>query len=765
MPLYLKRLDLYGFKSFGVRTRLEFVPGITAVVGPNGSGKSNIADAVRWVLGEQSAKSLRGSCMEDVIFAGSDGKSPLGYADVSLTLDNTDGYIPLDFSEITVTRRVYRSGESEFMINRTRCRLKDIQELFMDTGLGRDSYALIGQGQIDQVLSAKPEERRRIIEEAAGVVKYRARKLEAQRKLRDTEQNLLRVNDIILELEGRIEPLQIEAARAEEYLDITEQLKETELGYFKAQLQELKAQREELGRSAAVIGRDLAALQQDNSRLEHTITQQKGILAAAQEKLEETIVAADGYRQRFSEVQHQRALSEVQLEYTTSQLEEVSKHLERLQASEKELSGQLDALQGELTVVKAEIAATGERQAAIIQTQDEARAAAQDKQILMDQLRRQHQGARVEIEELARVLIGLEERLEHLAQRRLELSQEEREHEREKEVFQQRVAQLTKRYDEETANLARVKEALGVCDQTLQEQRAQLQKTQQARANLDRRLNSLRSRWRVLKEMEEDYEGYSRGVKAVMQAGEKGALRGLIGTVADLLTVPAPLITAVETALGSGLQNIVAETKEAGQKAIEHLKQTKGGRITVLPLDGLRYGTLSQRERDQITRIPGCLGVAAELVRCEDRLAPMREYLLGRVIVTEDLKSAVAVSNELRNFSRIVTLEGDQISPGGAMTGGSPRRQRTGGLLTRKQELEELVVQAQEVKGQLARTDETIAQCLQEMTTGSRNKKLQEQMQHRLVEQAAVQRIWPAQSPAMSESKQSFTGSWSSRSK
>ncbi len=707
--MYLKRLDIYGFKSFGVRTRLEFVPGITAVVGPNGSGKSNIADAVRWVLGEQSPKTLRGSRMEDVIFAGSDGKKPLGYADVSLTLDNTDGCIPLEFSEITITRRVFRSGESQYLINQTRCRLRDVQELFMDTGLGKNTYALIGQGQIDQVLSARPDERRSIIEEAAGVVKYRTRKAEAKRKLEDTEQHLLRVNDIVVELERQIEPLREEAVKAKKYLEISGELQETELGVYAVQWRELDKERQEVGASIRSLASDLAAISEDNSRLESDVTKQKSLLGELEHKLEQASAAVEQHSNDLTETDHRKSLANAELQHSQERIGSLTQDIERQLQSVHRLSEQEAQVAAELEKIHGEIAAITRRKETVEQAQGEFQTQVADQEALLEQLRAQSQGLAKEVDGLSGTLIGLRERLANLSERRTELQARQRQYEQERVEAQDLVGQLSEKYSQRADSVREGKEKVGKIDSESAEHRRALEQLGQRSRALETKLNSLRSRWKVLREMEDEYEGYSRGVKVAMQASSQGRLPGLLGTVAELIDVPSHLITAMETALGGSLQNIVASTREAGRQAIEHMKRTGAGRITVLPLDGLRYSTIPKAERQKLTSVDGVIGVGSELVSFSSEFLPAVQHLLGRTIIVEDMKAAVAVSKTLRGFGRIVTLEGDQISPGGAMSGGSVSKQRTSGLLTRKQELDDLTAQADEIKSLLSQLTETAA--------------------------------------------------------
>lgn len=739
--MYLKRLDIYGFKSFGVRTRLEFVPGITAVVGPNGSGKSNIADAIRWVLGEQSPKTLRGSRMEDVIFAGSDGKRPLGYADVSLTLDNSDGYFPLDFSEITITRRVFRSGESQYLINQTRCRLKDVQELFMDTGLGKNTYALIGQGQIDQILSARPEERRRLIEEAAGVVKYRSRRAEAQRKLEDTEQHLLRVNDIIFELERQLQPLKEEAQKAKRYLELSGQLKDTELGLFAAQWVEIDKERQVVAAQIRQNQADLDAVHQDNCRLEKEIAEQKGLVQGLEAKLEEVSQSAALHSQALNDSEHEKSLAQAQLEHTQQQISSLIRELHRLEHKSSSLSEEYTKAEAELSQLDSQIADAQRRKEEVEGAAGEFLVDVAEKEHTLSQLRDDYELLGGQLAKFSELLISLRERIHSLSSRRSDARKRLTQIRQDKQQAEEAAASLALEYEARTSEIRRLQEDVQGIEREIQRHRLTLKELEHHQRSLEGKLGSLRSRWKVLKEMEYEYEGYSRGVKVVMRAASQGRLPDLMGTVAEVIRVPNHLVTALETALGSSLQNVVAKTREAGQKAIEFLKESGAGRITVLPLDGLRYSVLTEAERERLSGLFGVVGVAADLIEAGAEFTPVVQYLLGRVIVTQDLRAAVAVSKRLKSFGRIVTLDGDQISPGGAMSGGSPPKQRTSGLLTRQQELSSLTEAAKTVKEQLQETAEKVAASTQTLTRlDDKKRELQQRLQELEISKAALER-------------------------
>lgn len=707
--LYLKRLDIYGFKSFGERTRLEFTPGITAVVGPNGSGKSNIADAVRWVLGEQSAKSLRGAKMEDVIFGGSDGRRRLGYAEVSLTVDNTDGYLPLDFSEVTITRRVYRSGESQYFINQVQCRLKDVQELFMDTGLGKDTYALIGQGQIDQVLNARPEERRQIIEEAAGIVKYRTRRTQAQRKLEDTQQHLFRVNDVIAEIERQLFPLEKEAEKARQYLRLTEELKNVELAVYAAELELLRSNKEEAANTLTALQSDLAAILADNSRLEADIAEQKKLVSQTEEVLEKKSAAVQDLNEKLTSLTHDRSLALAQITNLEERRGEGIEELRRLQSQVAEYETALSKVSQELQVLDEQIVRVEKSKEEIEQKTGQFATNLKEREAVLATLEKEAGETAQRLAKLQQTLLDWSDRRHSLLRQKQALLERCDQYEVERVAAQQTVSDLVANYEAITKQLKALEETLNLSRQEL-EHRQLTQKQLTARyQKLANEQQNLQSRLKILKEMEAEYEGYSQAVKSVMQAAKQERLTGIVGTVAELLEVPNDLVTAIETALGGSLQSIVTGTREQAEMAIQFLKTSGAGRATFLPLDGLWSSSLSDGERRRLQEIPGYVGVADELVKYHPEHQAVVKYLLGRVIITDDMKSAIAVSQVTRRFSRIVTRDGDQISPGGAMTGGSAPKNKSAGLLTRRHEREELANQSRSLGREMASVKNNLA--------------------------------------------------------
>lgn len=731
----LKRLELVGFKSFANRVCLEFGRGITAIVGPNGSGKSNISDAVRWVLGEQSARSLRGNKMEDVIFSGSDGKKPLGMAEVQLTLDNSDGFLPIDFSEVTVTRRVYRSGESEFLINGKQCRLRDIQDLFTDTGLGREGYAIIGQGQIDAVLSVRSQDRRVVLEETAGIVKYRLRKEEALQKIEQTNQDLVRVTDILRELEQRLGPLQKEAEKARRYQILGEKLLLAEQDYFALELQrlageqsQLEAERRALLETAEKIQAQQGKLEEATARLDQRLNQVTADLEAGQARQVQLAEEQNALESTVNVNREREKNNEQRLHVLTQLREEKLSQLQNFQAQRSKV---LDELQRALEGCRA-TAELVDRAAQTLKIKQE------ERQLLQDKI----ETAKDEFFEFMRALAELrnfQRNFEKEAQsldRQIEAQKEaaaasaaavEKLRAAIQKTKEQRQAQLQERERGKAAEVALREKQQDLAKQVALE-RERLRKIQSETTQLQTRLSTLR-------ELDEDYEGYSASVRRLMQLETYRNL--ILGTVADVLTVPPGLELAFEVALGSALQNIITPNEAAAQTLIQWLKDNKAGRATFLPLDAMRPNTFPPSARAALN-MPGVLGTGDELAECQERFRPVIASLLGRTVFTEDLDSAVVLRRRLKQFSRIVTRDGSVVYPSGAMTGGS-QTTRTSGLLSRKTEIAELETKLAARKQVEEAARSTVAEL--ELAYAEISKRLAAMAEQELAAQLAVQRL------------------------
>lgn len=681
----LKRLEIYGFKSFAERTVVVFDEGITGIVGPNGSGKSNLSDAVRWVLGEQSAKALRGGKMEDVIFNGTQKRKRMGYCEVSLVFDNEDHALSVDYTEVMITRRVYRSGEGEYYINKSACRLKDIVELFRDTGVGKEGYSIIGQGRIDEILSQKSEDRRGIFEEAAGIVKYRTRKEESEKRLANMRDNLSRVEDIIAELESQLEPLEKASETARRYLNLRDELRVLECSAFVLRSDRAK---ERIAEAEQLLVGLKEAIAHEEKRADELSAQREKANEGAQ-KLENEVTAA-----------HDAVL---------------------------ELTRETEAREGELGVLRAEINRMEKDVLALSQEEDvkRARSAALDEEIAKNE--RDALANRTKIIELTRQLSQKEEALQTAqeeareAEERLEahksaiidamnrlsdvrtsearLSTMRKELERrgeEADAQREELVQAAQRMDEQLAQadgeLEQAKR--GEAEKTEIEQNIELEAqengqkiavVQKALGDANGQKQATSSRLRVLREMERDYAGYQQAVKQVLLHARGN--EGVRGVVASLMRVPKQLERAVEAVLGGALQNVVTTDEYIARDMIAYLRQNKLGRATFLPMTTISGRTLSQQER-QALAMPGCVGVASELIEFDEQYRGIVENLLGRTVIAENLDAGIEIMRRGRHAFRLVTLEGDVMHSGGSMTGGSSASRMTS-LLSREREIKE----------------------------------------------------------------------------
>lgn len=682
----LKRLEIQGFKSFARPVCLEFGDGITAIVGPNGSGKSNISDAVRWVLGEQSAKSLRGQRMEDVIFAGSDGRRPLGMAEVQLTLDNSEGFLPVDYQEVTVTRRVYRSGDSEFFINKQSCRLRDIHDLFTDTGLGREGYAIIGQGQIEAVLSVRSEDRRILLEETAGIIKYRQRKEQALTKLEETAVDLLRVSDILHELEGQLDSLSEQAEQARLYLNLADQLQEAELDYSALNWAKLEKKLNQVQENQALTQQDFTFWNQRCAELEEQKMELESLTLALEKQIEEEqqelFAAVEAYNEGLHTIElygDRLKNHEVRSEQLVALLGEKEEELALITEQEEVVQGEFQAL---LDLIAQQEGIIGEAQGELASLQEQQRLTLNqinhlkdgffdfvrelaDRRNFQRSFTEREKNLQAQLEGTLKEVATIRERITALNQQLLDLQEVEG------KLQQTRLNLENKERMQEEA-LAGSKQELGEIHGEIR--RLEGQNTQ------------VTARLKTLQELEAGYEGYGQGVRRLMQNPQLSPL--ILGTVAEVISVPSGLETAFEVALGSALQNVITANEVDAKKLIGWLQQVQGGRVTFLPLDNVRASELSSRDR-QFLNQEGVLGTGLDLLEFPERFRPVIASLLGRVIITEDLDCALSLKRRLRQFSRIVTKDGSVVFPSGAMTGGSLNN-RTSGLLARKAELEEL---------------------------------------------------------------------------
>jgi len=703
--LFLKRLELAGFKSFADRTELEFVSGITAVVGPNGSGKSNISDSIRWVLGEQSAKSLRGGNMQDIIFAGSDSRKAVNFSEVSLTLDNGDNALALDFSEVTVTRRLHRSGESEYFINKQPCRLKDITELFMDTGIGKEAYSIIGQGRIEEILSTRSEDRRAIFEEASGIVKYKSRKREATKRLEETEANLVRIHDLASELEDQLEPLKKQSAKAVEFKRLKELLKSREISLYVHGIGELhrtwteataalaRLRDEELRLSAVVSAHDaeLEGQRLALRRLDETLETLQTELLHTSEELEKTISAAEVLKERKK---HAEENVETQRESARTLLRKV----EERGAEASGLREQNDALAKELNELNRRIRLEEERLlaeagGATFEAEERLKAELLDKLNELASARNELKYVDAQSEQYGR-------RTARLAEERAKAAVRAKELEACREDWLSRLESLKAQIEGERNRYMEL-------SQLIHEKQGLLEETQSTVRKWEQKVDALVSRKQTIQDLQDDYDGFALGVREVLKAKQKSNLHGIRGAVAELIRVPGAYEQAIETSLGAAVQHIVVENEARAREAIQYLKSRQLGRATFLPLDVIKPRSIPEGERRAASAADGFVGVAAELVSFDAPYAAIVQSLLGNVVVAETLEHANRIAAKLQYRYRVVTLEGDVVNAGGSMTGGSLQKKNVS-LLGRSRQIDELTKEIEAAEGNIAKLRESV---------------------------------------------------------
>ncbi len=682
--MFLKSIEVQGFKSFANKILFEFNDGITGIVGPNGSGKSNVADAVRWVLGEQSAKQLRGANMQDVIFSGTQNRKPQGYAYVAITLDNSDHSLPIDYDEVTVSRRVYRSGESEYLLNGGVCRLRDINELFYDTGIGKEGYSIIGQGQIDKILSGKPEDRRELFDEAAGIVKFKKRKAIAQKKLENEQQNLLRVTDILTELEKQVGPLEEQAGKAREYLKYREELKSLDLQSFRLEHSAQKERLSEVTSHIGAVSEELAGKREEAAKLKGHYDRLAEEIAALDEKLAEHRDALNDGKVETESLEGRIRVLEEQIRTDSGNQERIRTRLAAIcgelekkgadkdgfvaqKGSLNERLDELDDVQGKLREeLKGDEERIRELDGEIERRRGSILNAMSDKASL---------GAREERFETLKEQNGRQRK--ELEARLLKVKSEEEARRQEEVQIEGEIrgleTELSRRKQEFLEAQAAGKEA----EEASYRENKNLNQKQQEYHTLRTKLESLRN-------LSERYEGYGNSIRRVMEV--KGSTPGIIGVVADLLETPKEYETAIETALGGSIQNIVTDSEATAKNLIGYLKKHKFGRATFLPLSSITArGGFSKREA---LSEAGVVGLAHTLVKVKGGYDRLAEYLLGRILVVDNIDHAIAISRKYQYSLRIVTLEGELLAAGGSMTGGAFKN--SSNLLGRKRELEEL---------------------------------------------------------------------------
>ncbi|UOQ93193.1 chromosome segregation protein SMC [Halobacillus shinanisalinarum] len=684
--MFLKRLDTVGFKSFAERVTVDFVSGVTSVVGPNGSGKSNITDAIRWVLGEQSARSLRGAKMEDIIFAGSDTRKALNMAEVTLTLNNEAHTLPLDYQEVSVTRRVYRSGDSEFYINNQTCRLKDIIDLFMDSGLGREAFSIISQGKVEEILSSKAEERRSIFEEAAGVLKYKQRKKKAEHKLFETQENLNRVEDIIHEIDGQLEPLREQASVAKDYLEKKAELKQVEISLLVTQIENLHADWKGLLTQ-------LDEVKQQEEELKGTIRENESSIAKKRKDMEALEESIEDLQETLLVLTQDLENLEGKKELMKERHKHYSENKTKLETEHKDLTSKLDTLKQtakeEADKLKADVQQRKQTKDSLKRTKDVLNDGVHDMEaeiedcksdyidLLNDQAAKRNQK-----QTLDQQLVQLDNKKGVQQGKFKELLDDRSSMAASLQERTSKLQELTQKREDRDQQLERLTNQIKQDDQSYQEWQQKLYQGYQY-------LEKLRSKKEMLEEMKEDFSGYFQGVREVLKARENQLVHGVEGAILEVIDIPAKFMTAIETALGAQAQHVIVQDEKAGRQAIHWLKQNNKGRATFLPLTSIQPRSVYGKAASQLAEQEGFVGVAAKLIRYDARYEKAIQHLLGHIVIADNLEQANRLANVVNRKYRIVTLEGDVVNPGGSMSGGAQKKSNQS-LFTREKELQEL---------------------------------------------------------------------------
>ena len=696
--MYLKRIEMQGFKSFADKTVLEFKPGITTVIGPNGSGKSNISDAIRWVLGEQSMKSLRGAKSEDIIFAGTQARKSLGFAEVSIVIDNNDNKLPIEYSEVTVTRKIYRSGETGYFINKVPCRLKDILELFMDTGIGKDGYSIIGQGKIDEILSNKSEDRRHIFEEAAGIVKYRTRKQESEKKLEQTKLNLLRINDILAEIEANIEPLKLQSDKANLFLDLREELISFEVGLFIYNINTYKEKLEQLVKDEDIITSQKEA---EDSKME--------ALQASKEELRQVV---DDITAQIENMQNIGFESSNKIEKINSEIGISNERIQNNSANKQRLEAEILEVKSRIEELKEEQKQKLEKKTNLTSNKEKFEKELAEKEAELAELSKKLSAKELEIE-------GKKQIVQDNIDKKYELAAEINTQDVNYENLEKRKKQLKNEIDSVISELDSTRYgkneiskgfydieskrniAVENLEKSVQAKEQNMQKLKQYEEEISKLTYTQRmkqARHQFLIETEKENEGYNKTVKSLLVACDKDSNlnKGIHGVLANLISVEKEYETAIEMCLGQSLQNIVTSTEQDAKKMIEYLRTNSLGRASFLPI-----ASVQGKKLDKLTKMDGVIGIASDLVKCKKEYEQIILSLLGRTVVVEDMDTAIALAKKDKYSFRIVTLKGDIISSSGSISGGSVQT-KTVNILGRSREIEDLEKELKKLEKQIA---------------------------------------------------------------
>lgn len=702
--MYLKSLEVHGFKSFANKLLFEFHNGITAIVGPNGSGKSNVADAVRWVLGEQSAKQLRGAKMEDVIFSGTQMRKPQGYAYVAITINNEDHKLNVPYEEVKIARRVYRSGESEYLLNGASCRLRDVQELLFDTGIGKEGYSIIGQGQIDKILSGKPEERRELFDEAAGIVKYKKRKAAAEKNLEEERQNLVRIEDILTELEKQVGPLATQSEKAKEYLGLRDTLRNLDINLFLEEYNNLHQEIEENESKQAIAGKDLedASKELDKTKEEYR-------------KVEEEL---ENFNQKLEEKKEQLTSDKMLLNESEGDIKVLHEQINAVRQNKEHNQELVASLQERMNAARDEKTGYEKQKEELEQ--------------IFRELEKEQQSTQENMQALNQKILSISQEIESCNQDRIVFLNDNTDvisdQQRIKTLLEQnnlKKAELTKRIlenkteasvlaetmEKEKAVLDDISDKLSEIDNIIVEFRNSLRVIDEETENLrkehrdtQQRYHMDHSRLESLHNLTERYEGFGQSIKRVME--QKKQFPGIVGVVADIIRVQKEYELAVETALGGSIQNIVTDNEQTAKSMIAHLKKNKYGRATFLPLTNMHGRPVNLS--GNLMAEPGVIGMASTLVDADDKFSNLVQYLLGRFVVVDHIDNAIALAKKYHHTIRIVTTEGDLLNPGGSMSGGAFRNSNN--LLGRRREIEDLEKRTQTLKTSLSEITAMIKQ-------------------------------------------------------
>ena len=702
--MYLKSIEMYGFKSFANKIVFDFHNGITGIVGPNGSGKSNVSDAVRWVLGEQSAKQLRGASMQDVIFAGTENRKPLSYAYVAITMDNSDHLLPIDYEEVTIARRVYRSGESEYLLNGSPCRLKDVNELFYDTGIGKEGYSIIGQGQIERILSGKPEERRELFDEAVGIVKFKKRKAATVKKLEHERENLVRINDILSELERQIGPLERQSEIARNYLKKKEELKTLEVNAFLMEIRDMNQRLDEIKKNFDISQSHMEESKELQDKVKEQYTQMEENLSQMDAKIDSIREEQSNTTLMKGKLENQIHLLEEQIRFAENADENLAERKAALEAEKKEYLTQKETYEAEKTQLESLLAQVEERLNSVRKFNDD----------LQGEIKRYNDGieqnntAIMELLNNKAAIQSKEQRFDTMLEqtniRKAQLNQRLLQRKTEEEQLGAGLLQCQKEYEEACATQSQLREKEKEFMHKSVEWKNKLREATEEQQKKRSEQNKLYSRLEALKNIAERYDGYGNSIRKVMEQKDKEP--GIVGVVSDLIHVDKKYEVAIETALSGNIQNIVTKDEATAKKMISYLKENRFGRATFLPLTSVS-GKGFQKDRS-ILKAKGVLGLANELVDADAKYAQVLSYLLGRVIVVDHIDNGIALAKANHYSLHIVTLEGEYFSPGGSLAGGTFKNNSN--LLGRNREIEEMEKRLADLSEDIKRGKERIGE-------------------------------------------------------